>query len=482
MKVFLLNPLWNFDNPKDFDVLRAPYGLASISAYLKKFGKDVTLWDPQPFFKNRNEIISTITQKKPDIVGMTAYTYNINDVAYFLAQLKKSLPDVKTVIGGPHITGEPILTLQRFPVIDYGIIGEGELPLNQLINYLSSDQDVSGIDALVYRDNQGKVVANRKLQLLNNLDDIPFADWESLPMDKYWDSLTTEKKYGVIFASRGCPHSCIFCAAGVALGKKSRKRSPQNFVSELAYLGDKYGITEFNFLDSTFTIDKKWVMEICDEILKLKHAIKFKCTTRANNADIEMYQHMKKAGCTTLLLGVDSCDSKILKSSRKGMSCEQIENAISIIEKVGISIDASFIIGLPEETKETINRSIKLAKRIMKKNNSMAAFTMATPFPGTEFYDLALKEGFPVQEWGKYDYFHISYVPKSMTKKDLEDSYKEILKEVYYLNYSLILNRALQIRSFRQLKLNIRYFFRMIFRRLNILKLKTPKQSLLENN
>ena len=216
-------------------------------------------------------------------------------------------------------------------------------------------------------------------------------------------------------------------------------------------------------------------MEICDEILKLDHPIKFKCTTRADNADEEMYQHMKKAGCTTLLLGVESCEPEILKSTKKGVTYDQIIRAIEMIEKVGIAIDASFVIGLPGDTPKSIDKMIALAKRIMRKNNSIACFTMATPFPGTELYELAVKEGFPGTEWGKFDYFHISYVPKSMTKKQLEDSYKKVLRKVYYFNFSYILRRLKRMRNFRQIKINFRYGIRIIKRALNVENLKKAK-------
>ncbi len=467
MKILLLNLPVNINDPSDFDALRAPYGLAMISAVLKRENWDVNLVDAQALRMGKTELINLIKRTRPDVIGMTSFTFQLADLVSFADLTKTCLPDTKIILGGPHVTAEPYSTLKNHKNIDYIIIGEGENIMTRLISCLNTRGEVDSIDGLAYRKD-GKIIVNSNPQFVKDLDTLPYADWESLPMDKYWDSLTVSKKYGMLIATRGCPYSCTFCAANVTQGYAIRKRSPEHFVGELKLLNERYGIKEFNFCDSTFNFDNKYVAGVCNEIQKLNLRIKWRCSVRADRLDRETIRIMKRSGCIGVLMGIESADPKVLGLMKKGETIDQIRAGIKLLKEENMPLpDASFVLGLPGDTPASIDMTIRLAKEISRDPKNLVGFTLASPFPGTELYEQAKKEGLSVQDWTKLDSFQISYVPKSMTRSELEKRYKKALREIY-LNPAFLFRRLLGIRSLTQLAINIRYGKRVIMRGLKV--------------
>ncbi len=469
MKILLLNLPVNINDPSDFDTLRAPYGLAMISAVLKRDNWDVDLVDAQAHKMGKEELVSLIKKKQPDIIGMTSFTFQLADLVAFADLTRAYLPDTTIIVGGPHVTAEPLSTLENHKNIDYVVIGEGENIMTSFISCFNNDEPIDEIAGLAYRK-EGKIVVNSNPQLVEDLDSLPYADWDSLPMDKYWDSLTVNKKYGMLIATRGCPYSCTFCAANVTQGYAIRKRSPKHFVGELKLLNEKFGIEEFNICDSTFNYDNAYVTDVCNEIQRLKLKVKWRCSVRADRLDRDTIRIMKKSGCVGVLMGIESADPTVLGLMKKGETIDKIKDGLRLLKEEKMPLpDASFVLGLPGDTPASIDMTIQLAKEISKDPKNLVGFTLASPFPGTELYEQAKKEGLSVKDWTKLDSFQISYVPKSMSRSELEKCYKRAIKEVY-LNPMFLLRRFLGIRSFTQLAINFRYGMRVIMRGLKVEK------------
>ncbi len=468
MKILLLNLPVNINDPSDFDTLRAPYGLAMISAVLKRDNWDVDLVDAQALKIGKEELVNLIKKTQPDMIGMTSFTFQLADLVSFADLTKTYLPDTKIILGGPHVSAEPDSTLKNHNNIDYIVIGEGENIMTRLVSCLNNGESIEQIEGLAFRKD-GNIVVNANPQLVKDLDSLPYADWDSLPMDKYWDSLTVSKKYGMLIATRGCPYSCTFCAASVTQGYAIRKRSPGHFVGELKLLNEKFGIKEFNFCDSTFNFDNKYVVDVCNEIQRLNLSIKWRCTVRADRLDRETIRVMKKSGCLGVLMGIESADPAVLKLMKKGETIDKIKAGVKLLKEEKMPCDASFVLGLPGDTSATIDMTIQLAKEVSQVPKNLVGFTLASPFPGTELYKQAKKEGLSIQDWSRLDKYQISYVPKSMSKIELEQCYKKAIREIY-LDPLFLIRRFLNIRSFTQLAINFRYGLRVIMRGLKVQK------------
>ena len=360
MKTLLLNLPKNLDNRFDFDQVSQPIGLASISAFLKKHGCDVTLFDAHAYHWDRRRILQYAKNIKPDVIGLTVMTYQLPVIISFMQDLKQLLPDVCVVLGGPHTAPEYRSTLESYPEVDIVVSGEGEITTLELILALESDSSLKGIPGLAYRQN-GTVLVNQERDLIKDLDSLPHPDWASLPVSKYWDVFTTKKNYARIMASRGCPYSCIFCGAHISMGKKIRKRSPEHIIDELTMLYDRYHVREILFNDSTFNIDNDWVAQICEGILRMGRPLTWRCNVRADRLDKHTLQIMKKSGCVKVIMGIESGDEEILKKMKKGESLEQIRQAIHILKEVKMPSDHGFILGMPGETEESIKKTIDFA-------------------------------------------------------------------------------------------------------------------------
>ncbi len=471
MKTLLLNLPKNLDNPYDYDQAAQPIGLASISAFLKQHGCDVTLFDAHAHHLVRNEIFVYIKRVKPDIIGLSVMTYQLPVIISFIRDLKKQMPKIIIVAGGPHITAEYESTLRICSDVDIAVCGEGEITMFELVQALEKIQPQSlksaplldSVKGIAYRK-QGIIKSTEPRQLIQDINSLPYPDWGALPIEKYWDVFTTRKNYVRIIASRGCPYSCTFCGAHITMGRKVRKRSPEHIIGELTMLYDKYNVREFLFNDSTFNIDNEWVSQICEKIIEMKRPMIWRCNIRADRIDKKTLLLMKKSGCVKVIMGIESGDEQMLKNMRKGETLEQIKNALNLLKEVNISSDHGFILGMPGETKESMKKTINFAKKI---NSSVVTFSLATPFPGTQFYKQAKEEGLKIDDWSKFDFYGIPYVPKGLTRKELLKYYGQAVK-TFYFRPSYLLKRLFEMQSWLNLKINIWYAFRIIQRRLKL--------------
>jgi len=288
--------------------------------------------------------------------------------------------------------------------------------------------------------------------MVMDLNSLPFADYAALSADKYLSSLDSKTRYAPVMASRGCPYSCIFCAAPVVTGRKVRKRSPEHFVDELAYLNETLGIRDFVFQDSTFNIDNNWVAEICELILtKVKTPITWQCTARGDCYDVETVKLMKKAGCNVLCIGVESADPQVLKQMKKGETVEDIQYALDQCKNLDMSVCATFILGMPGETSESLEKTIKLSEEVMKNRINQAGLLISTPLPGTELHQIAMEEGMDDIDWTKYDSHKIVYTPKTITRKEIESAYRKALRRLYF-NFSHAIHRLKAMSSWKRFR------------------------------
>lgn len=378
--------------------------------------------------------------KSFDLLGVTATTSEIFSANHICAMAKKINPKLITVVGGAHTTALPKETLLQFPDIDIAVKSEGENSLPDIIDRISSSKSLHGIKGIAFRDG-GKIVFNEEMNLVENLDSLPFPSWERFDLRRYKGSLESRNLLELpIITGRGCPFHCVFCQR--TSGQKVRYRSVDNVIEEIKY-DISLGAKSLYFCDETFTLNKKRTISICEEILKqgLNKKIRWNCETRVDVVDEEMLVMMRKAGCTTVAFGVESGNDHVLNTSKKGFKVETIKKAFLMAKKARIRTYMFLIFGLPEETRETIMDTIRLTSKI---NPDYITIGILVPFPGTEVYRMA-SEGvggliIKNHDWSKYgkqmgQAIGLRHLPQEELKKLQSFAYRK-----FYLRVSRIKN------------------------------------------
>lgn len=376
-----------------------PAALLYLSSYLKQFGYNVIVRD---LFKQiiEDKLWSEIKDEKIAIVGITMLSRYRND-AYNLARKIKSInQNVKVVLGGIHASSIPKLLVDNLP-IDAVVIGEGELTMKELADlWINNIGDISKIKG-IYTKEYGMHEAR---ELIKDLDTLPLPDYEQTNFDWFRCKIATDRpdyivngqkigglRYANIYTSRGCMGRCVFCNAWSHWKGATRFRSAKNVLEEMKYLYNKHNIRLFNFNDDCFGQNKKQVMDICEGIIERGMKIAWYIVTRVDCMDKEMLQKMKEAGCFVVSYGVESGSEIILKNLNKGITKQQIKDAITITKEVGIKAYALLMTGNLGESYKTIQETIDFMNEIKPDIYSFTGGVLV--FPGTVYSVLMKKKG-----------------------------------------------------------------------------------------
>jgi radical SAM superfamily enzyme YgiQ (UPF0313 family) len=458
MRVLLINPSYHnvYANVASAEGFSPPLGLLYIAAYLRREGHEVAVIDA-----NAEQIppvgIERAIPEGYDVVGTTAFTPSINSSVEVLKAAKNKFPRIVTVIGGAHISVAGKETLEKFPVIDFGVIGEGEETAAELLKHLENGLPVDKISGLVFRKND-TVICNPRRLMIEDLDRIPLPAYDLIPMNNYripihhvgFGRKVPLGPFSLIFTSRGCPMACSFCASKTIWGKKVRYRSAENVLAEIETLHRRFGVRVFDIADDIFTINKTRLHNILDGIIDRGLDIFFNCLSRVDTITEEDLSKMKRAGCYLIRYGVESGSEDILDRMHKHINTEQVVEAFRQTNLAGISCTASFLIGHPGETEETVMKTVQLARRI---DANLYHFFIAVPYPGTELFDIARRDNLLYEDtgwehWKQYPDIGVMRT-EALSREDLirlrNDAYKKV-----YLNPKFIWKSIMRIRSWGQ--------------------------------
>jgi len=370
-KVLLINPRIN---KSYMGPIRPPAGLGYLAQSLESQSIDYDIIDMNLGYR-LNYLWKRIDRYKPDLVGVTVWTYRYKDIYAFLEAIKKRYPDLDIVAGGPHISTLRERALQECGAIDYGMTLEGERSLVSLCK----GAPLKGIRGLIYYEGKGLAYAGDE-DLDYDLNSVSFPRYRKVELSKYF------LKEILIISSRGCPFSCTYCPVNLAIGRKLRVRNAKNVVDEIEYWYNA-GYRRFNIGDDNFTFYKERVYEICDELEErgLK-GIDIRCGNgiRADKVDRDLLKRMRDVGFSYIGLGVEAGNNRVLNRLRKGEHIEQIERTISDACGLGYDITLFFLAGSPGETAEDIEDSVRLARRYPVID---ARFYNIIPYPATELFE-----------------------------------------------------------------------------------------------
>ncbi len=366
-----------------------PLGISYIASTLEKTGHAVEILDVIALNLTTNEVRRHIYEFKPEIVGITTMTSTLFG-ALESAKIAKEAGAI-TVLGGPQLSIYPRETLS-YPYVDYGINGEGEYVMLDLINTLEKKINPDDIKGLIYKKNSDIYVNDPVI--IEDIDSLPLPAYHLLPMNKY-NSIIGLYPVSTMISTRGCPYKCNFCFKQPS-DKKFRLRSPKSVVDEMEYLVQKYKVREIMFYDDVMTLSRSHVVGICEEILSRSLKVKWETPTRVEHIDKELLKLMHMAGCIRLRYGVESGDEKILKLMNKKISLKLAKEVFKLTEDAGIETFAYFMIGYAYETEATIQKTINFALEI---EPDLVMFTVVTPLPQTPLYDLAKREGLIISDY-----------------------------------------------------------------------------------
>jgi anaerobic magnesium-protoporphyrin IX monomethyl ester cyclase len=376
MKVLIVNPPpYKIIEPY-YDTPDYPRtALAYLSGYLREQNIEVNVLDCKYDRLNMNDALKRIYSSGADIVGFTSFTNEIIQAAHLAGEIKKSLPDIINVIGGVHVSALPEETMREFPQFDYGVIGEGEITLYEFVCALESCNPVDSIKGICFLKKEPCFHYTGSREFINNYDSLP------LPA---WDLFRPAREY-IIQSSRGCPFNCAFCMN--PNGKTVRSRTPENVLREIRWLVDLLGAKKIVFGDENFSIDINRAINICDLIVKsgLHKRFQWDCATHISTVSLDLAYAMKRSGCISVGLGIESGDETILSRMGKGLNYNKIFSAINILKKKRLSYRTFFILGQPDETYETAKKTVEFA---VKLNPMLPVFGIMVPYPGTRIADL----------------------------------------------------------------------------------------------
>lgn len=404
--VFVSLPMFNANRKS----LHIPY--LTMSAYLEKHGISTEIIDlkgtqtvhlrtmlAEDEVKEMNQkVIEKLKEYNPSIIAISCTSAEIKCFIDFAAEIKtkSEFTNVKIIAGGVHptIVTEDLINDQS--LVDFAISGEGEIPLLKLAQALKEGTDYHTIKGLSYFMD-GSIVNNGPAEIVMNLDDIPQIDYHKIDMDFFLrpdtDKIRPLYLTSVrVLASRGCVARCNFCPTPwftLKSGKKMgsvRLRSPTLVVDEIEHLVKTYNVDGIYMMDDTFTWNRQWTIEFCQEILKREICGKFiwGCETRVNAVDPELLSMMYQSGCIQIDFGVEGGNQKILTAVKKGITVEQVKRAFKLCKEANIRTLANFMFNNPEETEEDVKDTLALAEEI---DADLTSFGILTPYPGTEIYD-----------------------------------------------------------------------------------------------
>lgn len=386
--------------------------LMYLSGFLKKHGLsakviDITFKDQirdKNFYQNKERILenvedATIQQVEnwgADIVGITCYTPELDQVQRLARRLKTKQPQTKIIVGGIHPTLYPEDFLGPQSFFDFTVIGEGEATLLELVKAIRANvSDYQNIKSIAYfNKSSGQNVVTPPRPVVLNLDEITSLDYEDIDMDFY----TTASPYAIrgvfvrsfyILSSRGCPSSCTFCVSKKlrdyhGIQHFVRLRSAQALYREICLLRDKYSIDAFYFIDDLFTLKKENVREFCGLMVKNKIPLIWGCSSKVNTVDEETLKLMKEAGCVQIDFGVEKGSDEALKNLKKGINIRQIRGAFDSCRHLGIRTFANLLVNTPGETEDDLTDIIDMVRKIKP---TVCSFNVFTPYPGCEIFD-----------------------------------------------------------------------------------------------
>lgn len=416
-----------------------PLGILYLASSLLESGVEVRVADLNALKVGLKEGVDLIGKSKPRVVGISATSFQLRGAVQLAERLKEEFENVVIGLGGVHISVDPDF-INRFPIFDFGLVGEGEITFASIVTRILKGEKVRGIF-------HGKQPTS--------LDELPFPARQLIDAKRYF----SEESCATILATRGCPYNCIFCSIKGLRGQRVRFRSPGNVVDEIEGIRDR-GTERFWFVDDTFAVNRNYVLKLCEEIISRKLDIEWWCETRVESIDETLLKVMRKAGCIQISFGIESGSERVrINTIRKNFTNDQAIRAFRLCKKSNISTEAYLMLGFPTETMEDLYYTANFPAQL---GADIIGVHITQILPGSDLFALAVKEGKIVPNiYDQYAQGELKgalpvYIPEGLSLRILQNARKEAYRMFYFRPQFLIRRLAKDLHSFKELKNDMR--------------------------
>jgi len=429
-------------------ISRYPYlGLAHLAGVLSEKNIKCEILDCAALKYTTNDVVRYAQEKKPLIIGISMMSMMLRECFQIVKALQNGYPEGIIVAGGAHINADPFILSELN--VQYGFRGESEFAFSQFCEKILGDQKPVDIPGLI--TNQDGKIETQPPAIIPDLDALPMPAYDLLPLDNYYSPNTNARLISMI-SSRGCPYNCTYCSK---LQKtKFRSLSVEKTIAQIVNLINRHQIKWIEFVDEIFTLDRKRIIALCDNIIENKLKFNWGAGTRADKIDEDLVQLMQQAGCQKLAFGVESGSESVRFNGNKKITNEQYFQAIDICKKNGIKTMGDYIFGHPNETKADMQETIRFA---LKLPTDIAYFHKMIPLPNSELYDNAVNRKIIAKDiWTTFMLGESSYpifYPDSVSQQEMDKMYKVAWMRYYfswkrmYSNLKLIFKPNLLFRS-----------------------------------
>jgi len=448
------------------EVCQHPINLAQLAAFVReRRGIEVQIRDYHVRPYSPDDLRETLRRLQPEIVGLTAMTPQVKTAAKLAGLIKETAPDILTVLGGPHLSAIPERAMAEFPDFDLGVVGEGELTLNEICEAVQRGvRFPRGLPGTVYRAD-GEIRRGAERPLIANLDDLPYPARDLLDFTLYRGSSSpglSSKLRNIteLFTSRGCPVHCFFCGSHITHRNKVRFRSAAHVLDEVRECVARYGVDHFTIDDDTFTFGRERLHEICRGLGRA--GVSWDCDSRVSNVDEALLRMMAANGCKKIAFGVESGSPRVLAAVRKRITVEQIETAFRAARLAKILSSAFIMIGSHHsETYAEVEQTFRLMLRLKP---DFVMVYIAVPYPGTDLYQEMKAEGLiDSEDWDEFDIVRGEPVwrTRCFGPADLIRLQRNMYRRVY-LRPGFILRKVTMVRSADDLRYFVDAFGKFI--------------------
>ncbi len=385
-----------------------PFYLAYSAAWLRKEGFSVDVLDCVALDFDEDDFIAYLEKTKPEFILFETTTPTINYDLKLAKKIREKEASSKIIFAGAHSTTFSEKLMEKNRQIDFILRGEYEEILVNLMKAVRAGGVLEEVKGIAFRKD-GKVVATKNAPLIEPLDKLPHparelfpAPWKSSP-SIYWDGFCQMRPAIQMHASRGCPYRCDFCLWNQVMYRQGKYRtfSPARVVDEMEESVKKYGAREIYFDDDDFTINKKHVQGICEEIIRRELNVKWSCMGDAINPDEALIELMAESGCIGMKFGVESGSARVLKNLGKPVNLDKVKKIARWCARWGIKTHATFSLGLFGDDSESVRETVDFMRKL---DVDTIQLSISTPFPGTEFYRKSEEGGYlRTKNWQLYD-------------------------------------------------------------------------------
>jgi anaerobic magnesium-protoporphyrin IX monomethyl ester cyclase len=433
-------------------------GLGYIAAVSVREGHAVTILNCIKERMGLEGFSDYLRSRRFDIIGFQMFSHDVTVVQMLLKVIEALQPAAVVVAGGAHPSGDPYGVMEALPELDFAFKGEAEIGFVRFLQVLEKGGEFASVPGLVYRED-GEIVANEP-QMVEELDTLPMPAWDLLQPETYPEAphgaFTRNFPTAPIIITRGCPSRCTFCSGKTITGTLVRKRSVANVMKEIQHLAAR-GVREFHIEDENFTLNKKLAMEFCESLQGsgLNMSWSLPSGVRIDTLDDELLDQMERSGCYSLALGIEFGSNRTLAATRKGLTVELVRKKLELFRGRRIKVTGFFLLGLPGETLEEMEKTIELALELPL---DRAQFNNFMPLPGSVIWeDLRLAGRLEHLDWKRFFVHDVAYCDDGIRPGQI----KQLQRRAYlrfYVRPRIMMSLIREIRSLSHLKFLLRRF------------------------